>query len=118
MNDQQEAELKNLYTKRKGLSEQIRKEQVNTYFENLTGVSNETLEAQIKQRENLLARMTTSQKNYGTIVNGDTSLTGTYSRDELQYQLNKLRSEQNRRNLPKESSADWAASARKTMRKH
>ncbi len=113
LNDQQEAELKNLYTKRKGLSEQIRKEQVNTYFENLTGVSNETLEAQIKQRENLLARMTTSQKNYGTIVNGDTSLTGTYSRDELQYQLNKLRSEQNRRNLPKESSADWAASARK-----
>lgn len=106
-------ELKNLYNKRKTLSEQVRKEQVNAYFENLTGVSNETLKAQIKQRENLLARMTTLQKNYGTIVNGDTSLTGTYSRDELQYQLNKLRSEQNRRNLPKESSADWAASARK-----
>ncbi len=39
----EEAELQNLYGKRKSLNGQIRKDEVNAYFENLTGVSNETL---------------------------------------------------------------------------
>ncbi|MZK05414.1 tape measure protein, partial [Enterobacter hormaechei] len=38
----EEAELQNLYNKRKALSEQIRKNDVNAYFENLPGVRNET----------------------------------------------------------------------------
>ena len=38
---------------------------------------------------------------------------GTYSRDELQYQLNKLNAEKNRRNLKRDSSADWGTQARK-----
>lgn len=107
------AELQNLYNKRKALSEQVRKEQANAYFENLTGVSNDTLEEQIRQRENLLARMTTQQTKYGTITYGAETLRGTYSRDELQYQLNKLNAEKNRRNLKRDSSADWGAQARK-----
>ena len=41
----------------KSLNGQIRKDEVNAYFENLTGVSNETLAQQIKQRRTLLARM-------------------------------------------------------------
>lgn len=106
-------ELQNLYNKRKALSEQVRKEQANAYFENLTGISNDTLEQQIRQRENLLARMTTEQKKYGAITYGAEPLRGTYSRDELQYQLNKLTAEKNRRNLRRDSSADWGAQARK-----
>lgn len=108
----EEAELKNLRSKKSTLSAQVRKDAVNAYFENLTGVSNETLEAQIRYRETLLARMTLSGRKYGE-VRGNANTNGTYTRDELQYQLNKLRSEQNRRNLPTDSSSDWAASARK-----
>lgn len=117
LNRNEEAELKNLYNKRKSLKTQVRKEDVNAYFENLTGISNETLEQQIKQRKNLLALMQTQEKQYGTITQGNARLTGTFSRDELQYQLNKLQSEQNRRNLPKGSSSDWGVSARKNYEK-
>lgn len=106
-------ELQNLYNKRKALSEQVRKERANAYFENLTGISNETLEQQIRQCENLLARMTTEQRKYGAITYGNETLRGTFSRDELQYQLNKLTAEKNRRNLRLDSSADWGAQARK-----
>lgn len=106
-------ELQNLYNKRKALSEQVRKERANSYFENLTGISNDTLEQQIKQRENLLARMTTEQRKYGAITYGNEALRGTFSRDELQYQLNKLTAEKNRRSLKRDSSADWGAQARK-----
>lgn len=117
LNRNEEAELKNLYNKRKSLKTQVRKEDVNAYFENLTGISNETLEQQIKQRKNLLALMQTQEKQYGTITQGNARLTGTYSRDELQYQLNKLQSEQNRRNEKRTSSSDWGASARKEYEK-
>lgn len=112
----EEAELKNLRSKKTTLSGQIRKNEVNAYFENLTGVSNDTLAQQIKQRETLLAQMTMQEKKYGKITQGSAALTGTYSRDELQYQLNKLKSERNRRNLPTDSSSDWAASAGRRYR--
>lgn len=107
----EQAELRNLKTKRSTLSAQVRKNGVNAYFENLTGVSNETLAQQIRVRETLLAKMKMTEKNYGRISNE--SLAGTYSRDELQYQLNKLRSEENRRSKPMDSSSDWAAAAKK-----
>lgn len=113
LSSSEESELKNLQNKRKALSAQARKESVNAYFENLTGVSNETLAQQIKQRENLLSLMSVQEKKYGKITYGDGRLTGTYSRDELQYQLNKLRSEQNMRNQKKDSSAGWAETAKK-----
>lgn len=112
----EEAELKNLRSKKTTLSGQIRKNEVDAYFENLTGVSNDTLAQQIKQRETLLAQMTMQEKKYGKITQGSAALTGTYSRDELQYQLNKLKSERNRRNLPADSSSDWAASAGRRYR--
>ena len=113
LTDDETTELQNLYNKRKALSEQVRKERANAYFENLTGISNDTLEQQIRQRENLLARMTTEQKKYGNITYGNEALRGTFSRDELQYQLNKLNAEKNRRNQKRDSSADWGAQARK-----
>lgn len=108
----EKTEYEMLLKKRDALKGQVRKNEVNTYFENLTGVSNETLEAQIKYREDLLAKMSLHNKKYG-LVQGNINTNGTYSREELQYQLNKLRSEQNRRNKPTDSSADWAASAKK-----
>ncbi len=110
---QEEAELKVLRNKRGTLQTQVRKNEVNSYFENLTGVSNETLEAEINRRGNLLARMRMEEKKYGTITQSTALLNGTYSRDELQYQLNKLTSEKNRRNKLTDSSADWASSAKK-----
>lgn len=113
LSSDEEIELKSLQGKKGTLSTQIRKNEVNAYFENLTGVSNETLAQQIRQRETLLARMTMQEKKYGTITQGNAALTGTYSRDELQYQLNKLCSEQNRRNKPVDSSSDWVASAKR-----
>lgn len=91
----------------------MRKDQVDAYFADLTGISNEDLEAQIRQRKTLLARMEMQGVENGKITYGNELLRGTYSRDELQYQLNKLTSEQNRRNLPTDSSSDWAASAKK-----
>lgn len=109
----EKAELKNLRNKRGSLQTQVRKNEANAYFENLTGVSNDTLEAEIKRRKDLLAKMQLEEKKYGTITQSASQLNGTYSRDELQYQLNKLQSERNRRNKPTDSSADWAASAKK-----
>ena len=68
LSSKEEAELKNLRNKRKELSESVRKESVNAYFENLTEVNNETLEEQIRQRENLLALMKTQETKYGKIT--------------------------------------------------
>lgn len=108
----EETELKNLLGKRGSLSKDIRKNEVDAYFADLTGISNETLAEQIKQRKTLLARMSVQEKEYGRITQGDKTLTGTYTRDELKYQLNKLTSEQNRRNKPTDSSTDWVAAAK------
>lgn len=107
------AELKNLRNKRATLEAQIGKEKVNAYFEDLTGISNETLAAEIKRRQDLLAKMQLEGKNYGRISRSDPQLNGTYSREELQYQLNKLKSEQNERNAPRKSSSKWGAQAKK-----
>lgn len=117
LNKNQEAELNNLYNKRRNLSTKVRKDNVNAYFANLTGISNETLAQQINQRKTLLAKMQMQEKQYGTITQGNARLTGTFSRNELQYQLNKLQSEQNRRNQKKSSSSGWGASARKEYEK-
>lgn len=106
-------ELKNLRNKRGALQTQVRKNTTNAYFENLTGVSNETLQKEIKTRVTLLAKMSQEEKKYGRIQGGNPILSGTFTSEELQYQLNKLRSEQNRRNETKDSSADWVASAKK-----
>ena len=117
LNKQQEVELNNLYKKRNNLKTQVHKNDVNAYFENLTGISNKTLEQQIKQRKTLLANMQMEEKKYGKITYGNAGLRGTFSRDEIKYQLNKLQSEQNRRNQKRGSSSDWGASARKEYEK-
>ena len=109
----EEAEYKALLKRREGLNNDIRKNQVNSYFENLTGVSNETLEQEIKRRSALLALMTVNEKKYGKITQGNSDLRGTFSRDELQYQLNKLRAEKNERTAPRNSGGGWASRVKK-----
>ena len=110
---EEEAELKSLQQRQQNLNKQVRKDAVNAYFEHLTGVSNNDLRKQIKERENLMARMKMSGKKYGYTTNDGKNIRGTYTMDELQYQLNKLRSERNRRNEPRRSSSDWGAADKK-----
>ena len=110
---EEEAELKSLQQRQQNLNKQVRKDAVNAYFENLTGVSNNDLKKQIKERENLMARMKMSGKKYGYTTNDGKNIRGTYTMDELQYQLNKLRSERNRRNEPRRSSSEWGAADKK-----
>lgn len=110
---EEEAELKSLRQRQQNLNKQVRKDAVNAYFEDLTGVSNNDLRKQIKERENLMARMKMSGRKYGYTINDNKNIRGTYTMDELQYQLNKLRSEQNRRKEPRKSSREWGAAAKK-----
>lgn len=110
---EEEAELKSLQQRQQNLNKQVRKDAVNAYFENLTGVSNNDLRKQIKERENLMARMKMSGRKYGYTTNDGKNIRGTYTMDELQYQLNKLRSERNRRNEPRRSSSEWGAADKK-----
>lgn len=110
---EEEAELKSLQQRQQNLNKQVRKDAVNAYFEHLTGVSNNDLKKQIKERENLMARMKMSGRKYGYTTNDGKNIRGTYTMDELQYQLNKLRSERNRRNEPRRSSSDWGAADKK-----
>lgn len=109
----EEAELKSLQQKQQNLNKQVRKDSVNAYFDNLTGISNNDLRKQIKERENLIARMNMSGHKYGYTTNDANNIRGTYTKDELQYQLNKLKSEENRRKEPRKSSSDWGAADKK-----
>lgn len=110
---EEEAELKSLQQRRQNLNKQVRKNAVHAYFEDLTGVSTNDLKKQIKERENLMARMKMSGRKYGYTTNDNKNIRGTYTMDELQYQLNKLKSEKNRRNEPRKTSSDWGAADKK-----
>ena len=109
----EEAELKSLQQRQQNLNKQVRKNAVHAYFEDLTGVSTNDLKKQIKERENLMARMKMSGRKYGYTTNDNKNIRGTYTMDELQYQLNKLKSEKNRRNEPRKTSSDWGAADKK-----
>lgn len=110
---EEEAELKSLQQRQQNLNKQERKNAVHAYFEDLTGVSTNDLKKQIKERENLMARMKMSGRKYGYTTNDNKNIRGTYTMDELQYQLNKLKSEKNRRNEPRKTSSEWGAADKK-----
>lgn len=110
---EEEAELKSLQQRQQNLNKQVRKNAVHAYFEDLTGVSTNDLKKQIKERENLMARMKMSGRKYGYTTYDNKNIRGTYTMDELQYQLNKLISEKNRRNEPRKTSSDWGAADKK-----
>lgn len=90
-----EARLTALRKRQQELSKQIQKDKGNAYITNLTGVSNADLDAQIKNRQNLLAKMKLEGKKYGTTTKG--GVQGTFTAEELQGQLQIFQSEKNRR---------------------
>lgn len=115
-----EARLTALQNRQKVLSQQIDRDKGNEYMKNLTGVSNEDLQAQINARKNLLAKMKLEGKKYGTTTTG--GVKGTFTADELQGQLQVMQSEINRRNeatyTPAQRKAQLAselASAKKAL---
>lgn len=119
-NSEQEARLTALRKRQQELSKQIQKDKGDAYMTNLTGVSNEDLQAQINARKNLLALMKLEGKKYGTTTTG--GVKGTFTADELQGQLQVMQSEINRRNeatyTPAQRKAQLAselASAKKAL---
>lgn len=115
-NESEEAELKALQRRRGELTNQIKKDEANTYLTNLTGISNADLEKQIAERRNLIARMDVGDKKYGKVNKG--GATGVYTKDELQGQLQILQSEQSRRKkVLEDSTKDFVAEANKAYKK-
>ena len=116
LNSDEEIELKNLKRKREELKKAVRKSEVDAYFQDLTGVSNEEIERQLKAREDLLARIKMreqeGEKNVrGRILSGPAA--GTYTQDELKVQLQYLKMEKNRREAEKKSNTEWVAAKKK-----
>ena len=113
LSGKEDAELKALQRRQRNLRNKQRKDTANAYFADLTGISNDELESQIKNRENLLAKMAISQKAYGKITGGRTQQHGIFSKDEIQGQLQLLQAEQNKRNgITGESDKSGEQSAR------
>lgn len=115
----EEIELKMLMGKRRELSEKARKDDVDAYFVNLTGVSNEDLSRMIATRKTLLAKIAMEEQNGKSNINGriageGATLNGVYSKEELQAQLQALQRQQNYRDADTKSGAQWLAEKRKT----
>lgn len=109
----EQRELTVLRGKQKELSEASHKADVDAYFTNLTGIDDNTLRAEVKRRQEMLAKMTMEGKNYGKITGSSDLLNGTYSANELKAQINRLNGELNRRQEPMGSSTDWLAAKKK-----
>ena len=91
----EEAEKIALLKQKSVLTRQIKKDDANAYLTNLTGVSNQSLERQIQERKNLLAKMDLDKKKYGRARIGGAN--GIFNRDELQGQIELLETEHNKR---------------------
>ena len=109
----EEAELIALKKKREELSKTIKKNEADNYLTNLTGVSNDDLQAQINERRNLLAQMQANEKKYGRVQKG--GATGVYTADELAGQIGILEAEQNKRKEKKYTPAEQKKALYKTL---
>lgn len=105
-------ELEVLKRKRSTLQGQSKKADADAYFANLTGISNDELSRQIKVRQNLLAKMDMGGNTRGTIT-GNIPHAGTYTREELQAQLQQLQRQQSYRDAESKSGAQWVADKKK-----
>lgn len=79
------AKLSFLKNKRSELEETLKKEETDAILADLTGYSNSQIEAAIKDRERLLAKMQLKGVSKGTIT-GNSFLSGTFSKEELEGQ--------------------------------
>ena len=91
----EEAEKTALLKQKANLKKTIDKDKANDYLANVKEVDNASLARQINERNNLLAKMQTSGKKYGTVRAGGAK--GVFNKDELDGQLKILRDEQARR---------------------
>ncbi|MDQ9826401.1 hypothetical protein RFZ44_24200, partial [Acinetobacter sp. 163] len=66
--------LKQLQTRRAALQSQIRQDDADSYFANLTGISNKELAQSINVRRALLAKMDVSGRSYG-VIGGNVGVT-------------------------------------------
>ncbi len=111
----EEARLKALKKQRLQVEGKVQKEQEEAYFKDLTGLSNEELEAKIKEREALIKRLDAMGAGENVKI-GDAH--GTYSRNELQAQQRMLEFEQNRRaQIIADGSKNFVNEARKAYKK-
>lgn len=106
------AKLKQLQSRRAVLQSQIRQDDVDSYFANLTGISNKELAQSINVRRALLAKMGVSGRNYG-VIGGNVGVTGRFDRKALEGQLQSLEAEYSRRNQPRHDPRHYAAEAKK-----
>ncbi|MCD7923607.1 MAG: tape measure protein [Bacteroides sp.] len=77
--------LEMLKNKRSELEGSLKKEETDAILADLTGYSNSQIEAAIKDRERLLAKMQLKGVSKGTIT-GNSFLSGTFSKEELEGQ--------------------------------
>lgn len=106
------AKLKQLQTRRAALQSQIRQDDADSYFANLTGISNKELAQSINVRRALLAKMGVSGRSYG-VIGGNVGVTGRFDRKALEGQLQSLEAEYSRRNQPRHDPRHYAAEAKK-----
>lgn len=106
------AKLEMLKNKRSELEGTLEKEETNAILADLTGYSNEQIEAAIKDREHLLANMQLKGLDKGMTTSGSI-LPGTFSKSELEGQKKLLEAEKKSREAEKKSSADWLSSYKK-----
>jgi tape measure domain-containing protein len=112
----EEAELKMLRNKKTTLTKQSQKEDADAYFKDLTGISDEELAQRIQTRKNLLAKMKLGNYKNGKIVGeGDTS--GTYTKEELEGQLQLLQTQKTYRDADSKSGKTWAEDKKKAYEK-
>ena len=87
-----EKELQDLKNKRGLYQKDVDTDNANQFISSVTGLSNDQLEAEIKRRETLIGQITGGKK-YGKLQG-----LGTFSKDELNAQLESLRTERVNRN--------------------
>ena len=105
----EKTELDMLKARRDELQKEVGKADMEKYFADLTGISNEELERMIGVRKDLIARMNTQGAEYGKIKTGDSRQTGTFSLNELEGQIKILEREINDRKAETGSSSEWQA---------
>lgn len=110
---EEKAKLQDLRNRRAQLQQKQGKETANNFFSDLTGLTDGQIQALINQRTNLIARMKTQKKDYGTLAGAAQGPNGTFSRDELEGQLQLLRAQQNERKKPKKTGSEWGSDAKK-----
>lgn len=106
------SKLEMLKNKRSELEGTLKKEETNAILTNLTGYSNSQLEAAIKDRERLLAKMQLKGASKGTIT-GKSILSGTFTKEELEGQKKLLEATKAEREAEKKSAAEWLLSYKK-----